>query len=345
MDEGAGMSAHANAVVFATDATYLPIAWTAAKAAAAQPGRNFDVLLLTAPGLTRDIPPPPGCAMREVELPTALHGLAGAAHMSPFAYARLAIPDLWAPDYDRLLYIDSDTRITGPLAPLFTLNLQGNIVGMAEDCGRFLRDGTARQSWDNYRRGLGLDPAAQYHNSGVLLIDTAMWRATDCWRRLRAFIEARAGDLIFMDQDALNVICAGRIAGLSPRWNFQTHYLGLGLEETVQPRILHYADILKPWRDPEWSKLHGDEDRRAFAALLAPPPVAGLMPRNWWGRLQAKRRRRVTRGDVLSHLRHFTAMAPKLRREIPEGLAATALHCVDLGPEEIRAWRAAFNPA
>lgn len=344
MDEGSGMNAHANAVVFATDATYLPIAWTAAKAAAAQPGRNFDVLLFTAPGLTHGIPPPPGCTMREVELPAALRGLPAPKHMSLFTYARLAIADIWAPGYDRQLYIDSDTRITGSLAPLFGLDLRGATLGMVEDCGCFLRDATARKHWDDYRHRLGLNPGAPYYNAGVMLIDTAMWRAEDCWRRLREFIGARAGELIFMDQDALNVICAGRMAQLSPRWNFQTHYLGLGLEEAVQPRILHYADILKPWRDPEWAKLHGDVDARAFAALLADSPWPGLMPIGWWGRWQA-RRRRITGAEIKSHLRYFRAIAPRLRQEIPMGFAATALRCVDLGPDEILAWQAAFNPA
>jgi hypothetical protein len=345
MGGGAGMNAHANAVVFATDATYLPIAWTAAKTAATQAGRNFDVLLLTAPGLTRGIPAPPGCTMREVELPAALRDLPGPTHMSPFTYARLAIADLWAPGYERLLYIDADTRIIGPLAPLFGLDLRGNTVGMVEDCGRYLRDATAKPGWDDYRASLGLDTAKPYYNAGVLLIDSAAWRAENCWRRLLEFITAREGKLIFMDQDALNVVCAGRIAQFSPRWNFVTHYLGLGVEATVEPRILHYADILKPWRDPEWRHLHGDEAPQAFARLLADSPWPGLMPTGWWRRWQVRYRRRITRGDVRSHLRHFTAIAERLRREIPPGLAATAPHCVDLGPEEIRAWQAAFSPA
>lgn len=345
MGGGVGMTPHANAVVFATDATYLPIAWAAAKAAAGQPGRNFDVLLLTAPGLTRGLPTPPGCAMREVELPAALRNLPGPAHMSPFSYARLAIADLWAPDYERLLYIDADTRIIGPLAPLFDLDLRGNTVGMVEDCGRYLRDATAMPGWNEYRAELGLDPAAVYYNAGVLLIDTARWRAENCWRRLLDFIAAREGKLIFMDQDALNVICAGRVAELSPRWNFMTHYFGLGLEEAIQPRILHYADILKPWRDPEWRRLHGVRDPRAFAALLADTPWPKLVPTGWWGGWRARHHRRITGSDARNHLRHFANLAPKLRQEVPKGLAATIPRCVDLGPEEIRAWQRAFSPA
>ena len=347
------MSAHANAVVFATDATYLPIAWTAAKTAAAQPGRNFDVLLLTAPGLTRRVPPPPGCQMREVELPAALRGLPHPAHMSPFANVRLAIADIWARGYERLLYLDSDTRITGPLAPLFGLDLQGNTIAMVQDCGRYLRDAAAKPDWDKYRASLGSDPTAPYYNAGVLLIDTARWHTQNCWQRLQDFITAREGNLIFMDQDALNVVCAGRIAELSPRWNFQTHYFGLGLEAVVQPRILHYLNILKPWRDPEWAEMYGGEAPRAFAGLLADSPWPRLMhpgltrAGRWrrWGALRAARHtRRVPDEAVKRYLCHFTAIAERLRREIPVGLAA-APRCVDLSPDESRAWQAAISPA
>ena len=40
-----------DAVFFAADKNYLPNAWVAAKAAAAEPGRRFDVLLLVETGV------------------------------------------------------------------------------------------------------------------------------------------------------------------------------------------------------------------------------------------------------------------------------------------------------
>ncbi len=348
------MTAHENAVVFATDATYLPIAWTAAKTAAAQPGRNFDVLLLVATGLGRGVPPPPGCVMREVELPESLRGLPGPKHMSLFTYARLAVAELWAPGYRRLLYIDSDTRIAGPLAPLFRVDLRGAAIAMAEDCGRYLGDNAGRHDWDNYRASLGLDLAATYHNAGVLLIDTARWREAQYWRRLQEFIAAREGRLMFMDQDALNAVCAGAIAELSPRWNFQTHYFALGLEQTVRPAILHYANVLKPWRDPEWAALYGRSDAQAFAALLAESPWLGLMQagltrpgrwRSWAARRAAKRARHVTDAEIRRHVANFTAMAPRLRLDVAAGLAAAAPRCADLSPDEAASWQAALSPA
>ncbi len=78
--------------------------------------------------------------------------------MSPFAYARLAAAQLWLRDYDRLLYIDSDTRLAGPLAPLFRLELGDAMAAMTEDCGRYLGVAAGREDWDGYRRRTGPAP-------------------------------------------------------------------------------------------------------------------------------------------------------------------------------------------
>ena len=117
----AGSGGAGNAVVLAADETYAKLAWVAARSAAAQPHRNFDVWLLTPPAVAAALPAAPGLNIRAVSLPAGLSQAGGPAHMSPFAYARLAAAELWLPDYDRLLYLDADTRLTGGLAPLFAL--------------------------------------------------------------------------------------------------------------------------------------------------------------------------------------------------------------------------------
>ena len=270
------MGCGSKAVFFAADAAYFELAWVAARRAAAEPGRDFDVWMLV-DKVPTGIAPPPGVFIKEIELPEVFIAVSGPAHMSAFSYARLLAADYWLRDYDRLLYVDSDTRIAGALTLLLELDLGHAIAAMAEDCGRYLGAAGGRENWDEYRAATGLPLDAPYYNAGVMLLDAARWRKEALGRQAEAMVRARGQALRFMDQDVLNVLLAGRIAELSPRWNFMTHYMGLGLEAAVRPSILHYANVLKPWRDPEWAALYDKADARAFARLFADSPWPGFV--------------------------------------------------------------------
>jgi lipopolysaccharide biosynthesis glycosyltransferase len=347
-----------DAVFFAADKNYLPNAWVAAKAAAAEPGRRFDVLLLVETGvLPEGLAAPPGCRLLEIELPEAARGWPSPAHMSPFAYARLAAPDLWLNGYRRALYLDSDITIAGPLAPLLSLDLGDATLAMAEDCGRYLRDDAAQRDWRDYRQALAQDPDEVYFNSGVVLIDLQRWRDQRCWERAYAFIERHARQLRFMDQDALNFVCAGRIKEISPRWNFQTHYLGLGLEREIAPRIIHYVDILKPWRDPEW-RVHYDTAHAAvWAKLFANSPWPSYVhpdlyraPSLFWPAWRLRRaaaaaaKRHLPAAAIAFHLKRLRTLAPQLMARVRVGMAdRVARGCyADLTADDALRWGRTF---
>jgi lipopolysaccharide biosynthesis glycosyltransferase len=261
------------------------------------------------------------------------------------SYARLAAPELWLAEYERAVYLDSDISIHGSLAPLFALDLRGAMAAMVEDCGCYLRGAGDQESWNAYRAALGLDPAAVYFNAGMMLMDLKAMRATRLWSRTEAFMAIHGAGIIFMDQDALNVLAAGQIAELSPRWNFMTHFLGLGLEAQMQPRIFHYADVLKPWRDPEWRILYGWQAPRHFARLFRGSPWAGYVPRGLYARWplpwqsraaaqQAQHSRRLTPEYVAAHVAHYRAMAAQLRGSVGQGFreAAAAGRYIDASP-------------
>ncbi|MDE1906324.1 MAG: hypothetical protein KGH75_07720 [Rhodospirillales bacterium] len=342
------MGCGSKAVFFAADAAYFELAWVAARRAAAEPGRDFDVWLLVDKAPT-GIASPPGVFIKEIALPEVVITASGPAHMSAFSYARLLAADYWLRVYDRLLYVDSDTRIAGALAPLFGLELGSAIAAMAEDCGRYLGDAGGRENWDEYRATTGLPPGAPYYNAGVMLLDAVRWREEALGHQAEAMVRARGQALRFMDQDVLNVLLAGRIAELSPRWNFMTHYMGLGLEAAVQPRILHYANVLKPWRDPEWAALYGKADVRAFARLFKDSPWPGFVHKGLGATLPWRKRaalraarqaRHVPEAALAGHVENFTAMAPRLRQDVRAGFAEGAARYVDLMPEERAAWAA-----
>jgi lipopolysaccharide biosynthesis glycosyltransferase len=316
-----------NIVFFCADSAYLPIAWTAARTAAAEPGRDFDVLILT------DVPhppPPPGCRITQMELPAALAAWPRPPHAAAIAYLRLAAAELLT-EYDRAVYIDSDVSIHGPLAPLFTLDLGSAMLAMAEDCGRYLRDPAEQLAWNNRRALMGMDPASPYYNSGIIVMHLPKLRAARFWQQAQDYVAAHGDELVFMDQDVLNVRAAGQIAELSPRWNFTTHYFGLGLEPELQPVIRHYADVLKPWRDPEWQTLYGMAAPRHFARLFRNSPWPNYMPRGLYAKLcvpgqakaalrHAQQARRLAPEYLAGHLEKYLRIRADLRISVREGL-------------------------
>jgi lipopolysaccharide biosynthesis glycosyltransferase len=274
------------------------------------------------------------------------------SHMSIFAYARLAAPDFWLLEYRRGLYLDCDILVPGSVAPLFEMELGGALFAMAQDCGHYIRDEAERAEFAAQSAALGLDPAATYFNSGAVLTDLTRWRADGCWEQAIDYVRTHGARLRYMDQDAVNFIGLGRTREISPRWNFQTHYFGAGLEGVIAPRIIHYINVVKPWRDAEWRELHGDEAVRTFAALFRRSPWPDFMPaalgdrRPFWRRRRAVVARRKLPDEVIQgHVAHYRAITPaihaRFRAEVAAALAARRY--ADLGPDEVGAWQQALR--
>ena len=78
---------------------------------------------------------------------------------------------------------------------------------------------------------------------------------------------AHAKNWQLLDQDILNVLCAGRVKYVDMAWNVMTDYAGIRIDEIIakapydifmeykearkQPRIIHYAGPMKPWNNVE----------------------------------------------------------------------------------------------
>lgn len=110
-------------------------------------------------------------------------------------------------------------------------------------------------------RQLGLQ-ADQYINTGVLLINTAMWRTEQLLDSCLKLLKKSPG-LSCPDQDILNVICNDSIMYLEPKWNVQWQHLwdnpddclespfqDMFLESIKKPCILHFTSSIKPWIFP-----------------------------------------------------------------------------------------------
>lgn len=178
-------------------------------------------------------------------LPIALDQFSACAtigHISRVTYARLLIDQLLPVETERILFIDPDTLILASLEPLWSIDLQGAILGGVMDLGITRDVGLNIAGYDQVPR------VKRYFNAGVLLIDVRRWRQEEVSQKAMRYLKENP-DSPFSDQDALNVACDGRWLALGDRWNFQDHYFtSIGdLPETKRPTIVHFICKGKPW--------------------------------------------------------------------------------------------------
>jgi len=113
---------------------------------------------------------------------------------------------------DQLLYIDSDTLVNQGLKELAEMDLGEYPVGAVIDSSS--RTSKERLHLDN-----------PYYNSGVMYINTRLWRRNQIQTAMLEHLKKNAANYPVPDQDLLNDFFRGRILTLSPRYNFQgMHY-------------------------------------------------------------------------------------------------------------------------
>jgi lipopolysaccharide biosynthesis glycosyltransferase len=181
-------------------------------------------------------------------------------HLSKEAYLRFLAPEVLPGDVDRVVYLDSDVVVLDDVSALFAVDLQGKAVGAAPDL-----DWSGHAPTDRLR-ALGVDPAAPYVNSGVLVMDLARWRRDGLSRRLLDFAAQKGALLLRHDQDALNAVLRDDIRLIDRRWNLQvlllSHWARRGLpldhaataEARRRPAILHFSTADKPWKFRVWTR-------------------------------------------------------------------------------------------
>lgn len=210
-------------------------------------------------------------------------------------YRRLVLDRVLPKEYSRFIAIDSDIAIGHEgLSPLVSLDLNDAPMAAAIDMIFYMDfGGHLAAQFKAHRAALCLGPDASYFNNGLIVIDRQKWEAEELGSRALALITNDPQRYRWFEQDALNVLLAGRIAPLSPRFNFMGEFLLLDLEKEVRPVVRHFVLSPKPWEegcagDPRFSEIFYHWFQSSpwpdFAAAPKPvwnsPPVNGLFRQN-----------------------------------------------------------------
>lgn len=203
------------------------------------------------------------------------------SYFSAEVYFRcLLMTDFFA-EYDRFVYLDSDTIINTDISALYNRNISGKSIAAVSDlCMQYLVNSGANLvlngtllSYKYYiSRFLSLDNSSQYFNSGVMLMDTGKIRTDGLCSEVFAMLQS--GDYYCFEQCVLNKVFKNSVERISQIWNVQdiTNVYGncndhisentLSHLKWCIPRykIMHYIGPDKPWYKPD------AESSRVFTA-------------------------------------------------------------------------------
>lgn len=172
------------------------------------------------------------------------------------AYSRLFMPSFLPEQIDKVLYVDCDTVISGEIYDFWSTDLGDNFVAGIIDP---LPSTRAKQM-------IGMPIDAPYLNSGVLLVNLALWRKEDIQHKFLDFLFSKDGTVFHHDQGIINAVCLGRKKVVHPKFNvmsaFFSHpfkmmdevnspfYSASEIHEAVKkPSIIHFTEDYynRPW--------------------------------------------------------------------------------------------------
>ncbi len=233
-------------------------------------------------------------------------------HITHTAYLRLLAARLLPREIEKVIYLDSDVMVRDDLTELWEMPLGDNYCLAVTDVScpfvdaREVRDSeiqaakpymNALQPIGNWQQ-LGLDGAANYFNSGVMVLNLDKWRRDGVEEKLLRCLRENEAYVWCWDQYALNVVFAGRWGRLPLRWNQGAHAFEYPnaklapfdsdefLAMRDRPAIVHFTTEFKPWdfesTHPLRSRFYEQLDQTAFGGWRPDDP--GFRFRSWMDR-------------------------------------------------------------
>lgn len=268
---------HPRAIALTVDRKYLPHAlFVIDQIAALHPNRDFDFCILTNDDLPHHaLIQTHSIRISKLSEQEILKDFAHSERISVATYLRFFVARQF-PEYERILYLDSDLFIRrGDFSRLLRADIGPHAIAAARDPAQFRHPG--RLSRD--MRALKL-PYFPYASAGVLLIDTARFAEEKISERALELALARPQDMELFDQTALNATLLGNFAELPAGWNWLYGFRTLYFTELYDPPILHFAGRRKPWNTGDgqfpvrYGKAYRDFYQRHFPDLVQTLPTS-----------------------------------------------------------------------
>ena len=155
-------------------------------------------------------------------------------------YFRMFIADMF-PQYDKAIYIDSDTVVRADIAKLYDTDLGDCYVGA---CHEQVME-QIEVFGDYCEQVVGVS-RYNFFNAGVMLINCKIFREKQLLGKFINYLGVY-NFIVTQDEDYLNLICKDHAKLLDQRWNTE---LAAGLEydyDADDANIIHFVMANKPW--------------------------------------------------------------------------------------------------
>ena len=134
-------------------------------------------------------------------------------YFSNTTYYRLFIPELY-PEYDKAVYIDSDTICLADIADLYNVDMEDNLIAAVPD--------GVVQTIDPFKdyveRVVGVADYNKYFNAGVIVMNLKELRKYKFEEKF-IYMLGKIRFEVAQDQDYLNRLCKGRVKMIDYSWN------------------------------------------------------------------------------------------------------------------------------
>lgn len=154
-------------------------------------------------------------------------------------YFRLFLPELY-PQYDKVLYLDSDIIILEDIANLYNIDIGSNLVGGIPD--DIIQNGKELQEYAE--KVVGVSTYKKYFNAGILLMNLDELRKYKFQEKF-LYLLGTTKFSVAQDQDYLNRICKGRVKYIDNSWDVMPAPGRNKKDEEL--KLLHFNLTYKPW--------------------------------------------------------------------------------------------------
>lgn len=183
------------------------------------------------------------------------------------AFLRLTIPSVLPQNVEKVIYLDCDIVVVDDLLPLWNTDISN--VCVAAYC-EHIEELSKRLGYYN--------ETDLYFNSGVMLMNVRKMREISFFERAKTVILERKHELLFHDQDVLNILLHSHVLPIEQKWNmiFIT-------DDLSGQAVIHFAG-LKPWNTECFHPL-----KYLYWEYLAQTKFAGMKPYprySWFERMK-----------------------------------------------------------
>ncbi len=159
-------------------------------------------------------------------------------YYSKTTYFRLFISEMF-PNYNKAIYIDSDTVVLGDISELYNHELGENYVGACNEQAMIQVD-----TYGEYVEKVVGVSRYQFFNAGLLLINCNQFRKQNILDKFIMLLN-EYNFVVTQDEDYLNLLCKDHVLWIEQCWNTEVFGTLPVTEDKI--KMLHYIMVSKPW--------------------------------------------------------------------------------------------------